>query len=1772
MAEILKNLSPAVAQMSPNLYKTAIEIGMSEVDAKLVDQQARSWKLAQQLLTKSKEKARKEFLSLDPIVKNNIYALFSDEEIFQPEKTLPQKILNVATFPIRTTFKTLASPLVEGFKAIEKYSKGLNTAYTAGRQKQQGVDFSKALLNDSYNGYNSWKWDEVTKYEEKYGKALITLARGTAEKRSLGKSIDLYGKYDDQIAQAIQYAGDNPDKFAILVDELSQDAQVSPGRDLTPQVSQIMQIQDNSIGYKMWKFIGVDLKTEKGARQFKQMASGPLDGVYQLVIDPLTYTGVGTAAKAAVKGVGNYPISFGEAYKRFGGFQTKGQKLAAKYQFVAERGGVEEGMAWAFKEPSIKKLWDDQLGPRIKAYDEAEGPYAKGQVLESMKFDFPEWYNTDTVITLARNKTFDAESARKFFTYVDDTNMMLNGTVDGLSFQRNAIPFARRTRLLTSAVHKTAYSIFNPTAVGKTGDLLAKAEKDSLSLIETLSKVADEDNILVNTRIVDELELEKDVAKARQILFKMGVAAKRSPGMIIWGEDSARTADAIRSTAAAVLPNDLANAITIWLTTQPENVQLTVVRNMQYAFMKRLGIADEDAFGILASTYNDTSGLHAAPNTPWPEEWADLLHPAIYETQNNIPYLVNRGVVHAGQLKKGIAPLPYDELYRLSAREKVRNIGKNIPDNKVTYPFRAASELFGGVTRSTAATRYSNWWSAGTLAPRLGIRTNVDEGLMYGLVNEAESVFALGASKFESDMAALTAITGSRSGVGPVKGGFFWLAKKLGITRANGRPLDPRDSIPAAEREEIKLRIKQGLEQKLDIDVPMSEISNLEIREALISVAEDIYPSVLGTESWTNLKKVMRHQPNFGGAVINSMSAKSILGGKVTPDFFESTFGLDSFSLFLKEHGAEVGKKWTPREVQKLSEMETGVSMWRLFNIRFGFNEYKITEGRYFSPVSAFFRHNALRTKNDVEMAQKEVLGLMEVYYDKSLGAYTSSNEKITDLALRPFSQVIGLRQKGYTDPEIAKMLVDDMLADMRYVFHGSATVNSYNKKLYDLIAAREKEVIKVEDKLGRGYSNTWSKAVASLSWDEYNNATIGFRPITDYINSDIIINNKSIDLDGLKEVQTFGEMMDKFPNAIMELMDHQVTGFFRLPALKVAINKAFRQLKPYEQMLITRHKNAMLESDPFMKPELAQERAKLLAEKQTSEIAVQQASNAVLEYVDNPNIRSSFAISIRHLGRFVRATEDFQRRMFRMYTKQPLRALYRMRLLHMGLESAGSVYTDEKGDDYIIFPTDVIINNAINPVLAKLTGNENLKMPTATQMALKWRLVNPSFAPDAGAPAFAGPQAAMAILTAKAFLRELPLVPFRDKLSPYTNWAADKLDMFAMGHIGKNTDLGEALKIAMPMFVSGLWGASVDQESSRVKTSTVLQAMAYHQAFGYTLPENATTQEKKDYLRALRVSSNNIIIGQFILGNLNPAYPTLKDTAGLPDFIKQTGISSFKSSFWDIYDGILRNAGPDVTDPFGLALATFVGKNPKKLAYIVPRNTKAMQVFINKTDNLKNWVQKNRDFVDTYKEIGYMFAPKVGEYNPDIYTFMEAEELVNEIGLLDYLEKIQTQADKEEYFAYVKQEKEDLSKVADYSTRKAIAAQYQRNRQLLMYSNPSLEEAINNPDNRGTLKKQLNVLADAVNAPKSPIAKDTRASMQLIIQKVRGFIDFNENPYAKNAYDFQDKKAASKEELGQLLFDLSRSNLEIREANRLIFTPILNSYARNVVSASPER
>ena len=192
-------------------------------------------------------------------------------------------------------------------------------------------------------------------------------------------------------------------------------------------------------------------------------------------------------------------------------------------------------------------------------------------------------------------------------------------------------------------------------------------------------------------------------------------------------------------------------------------------------------------------------------------------------------------------------------------------------------------------------------------------------------------------------------------------------------------------------------------------------------------------------------------------------------------------------------------------------------------------------------------------------------------------------------------------------------------------------------------------------------------------------------------------------------------------------MMDRQVTGFFRLPAMKVAIDKGFRDIKPFEANLAARHYKAIMDNNPQMDPEYARQQAELIAEKTSTNIVVNMATDSVLEFVDNPNIRSNFAMSIRHLGRFVRATEDFHRRIYRLYSNEGPRALLRMRLLNYGLENFGSVYEDENGDEYLVFPTDIVMNTAVQKVVQKLTGNENFKVGSFNDFTLKFRLINPS-------------------------------------------------------------------------------------------------------------------------------------------------------------------------------------------------------------------------------------------------------------------------------------------------------------------------------------------------------------------------------------------------------------------------------------------------------------
>ena len=1794
-------IDPAVAELSPNLYNAARISGLDQASAKMLNQLSKQYKLGKQLIAMGDAKGRNEFLNLDPKVRQNIQAFFPEREMFADEKGAIRQFLEFVGKGAIAGPKLIASPIMKGLELLEGWEKTVKTAYPAARQAGEAreaerlglpvtkrTDFSSGVLRDIYDGKNNWQWEKVAAYEERYGVALTTLARANAEGRTVEGAIDLYGNADEEMMAAVAFMYDKPEKFNEIRDALAVDAQISPGRDIVNDVLLSGKTVNGSYwANKALKFIGIDLSTKKGKKmaldiagvnnlrqaetKLKEKISGPIDGFYTIFGDPLTYIGLGlpAVAKLATRGVAGIRVGVGEALK-MSAFKSKGQRFAEQFKFVSERQGIESGYAWLFKEPEIKTLWDDQLGPRLKDFKEADTPVKKAGVLESIKFDFPEWYNEDTIKTLASNlETFDAAGAQKYFTHVDDANMMLNGRVNGISFRRNGIPYARRTRLATSAMHRIAYSVFNPSSEVDltTKELLQQAEEKTEKAWTLITKVGTDENNLLNPEIDEIFSIQEDIKGARRLAYKLGVASTRIPGPVFFGEDAIKTADNIRSTASLVLPKNIANAVTMMLLDETLDVQLTAMRNMQYAYMKRLGLKEDDILNILQKTYNQEAGFTPVPDLPIADQFLEQMHPMAYTIQNGQGTLAASGAIEPSQLTKGIAQLPFDMIYQLSATAKLDKLNKATPAKNLIM-------AFNGFARSNFVRIWNNNWAAYTLVPRLGIRTNVDEGFFYYLTKPVTDLMDFVSTKFQKDIRGMEAVTGSSAAIGPWKGSAYYLANKFDL-KINGKAFDPRQTLTAPERAELTEQIRAGLSKELGYEVPLSEVAPLVIKDTILSRIEEILK--VDSEGWENWKRLFRHNSNFSDSLTASMGARDLAVGKFDRDFFDASFSVDQLALFVKEMGLEKSSQYTPREISKLSDREVGIAMWDNFLLRFGFNQVKLFEGRWLNPVNAFYDNNGLKTNIDFARARTNIMEQMGATYNDVTGLYDVLDEAPLKAALSNFGETVYFRQKGLSDAEIARIYSERMLQDMRFAFHGSA--DGFNQNFYDLMLKKHEEVVKAASRQKKPQVYSWSRAATNITWKEFDEATLGMRPVSGYVNTRLVSGGKVTDLDGLKQdLGTIEKVFEKFPDKALEMMDRQVTGFFRLPAMKVAIDKGFRDIKPFEANLAARHYKAIMENNPRIDPEVARQQAELIAEKTATNVVVNMATDAVLEFVDNPTIRSNFAMSIRHLGRFVRATEDFHRRIYRLYSNEGPRALLRMRLLNYGLENFGSVYEDENGDEYLVFPTDIVMNAATQKVVQKLTGDENFKVGAFNDFTLKFRLINPSFSPDAGQPAFAGPVAGLGVLVAKALLRDLPIVSavlpadWEDKIYPWTNKAADYLDMFAMGHIGKNTDLGEALKVSMPMLASIGWETVKPAEKNKMKTNFVLQGISYLEAYGNGLPDNANAQEKKEYLYRLRVAADNLAWGQAMLGMISPGFPTLKDSKGLPEFMRDNGISTWSSAFWDIYNGVLKS-DQEVSNPFEVALAAFIGSNPGKAVYTIPRNEKASRVFINKTDELKKWATDNKKFVDTYSESGiaYIFSPKIGEYNPDVYNWMESVGLVSQPDMKKYLEKVQIATDKEKYFAIGDSMNEKLANTADYSERRQIIALAERERQLILMSNPELEAALLETDSKGELNKMLRDIGSAALNPNSPMSDETRVSMQFAVDQVRSFIDFSDNMVNKRSYSFSSDRTKLKQNvlaiLGELSFDPA-----VKEATRLIFVPLMNKYSRDAISASPER
>ena len=635
-------------------------------------------------------------------------------------------------------------------------------------------------------------------------------------------------------------------------------------------------------------------------------------------------------------------------------------------------GDVAGGVKTVFADKDVIKLWDQQAGPMIRQMSEAEaaGDKAKRAILRrDFGRKFPGLNNDEAIKFYVRNEVFDAASAEKTFSDVTNVHYLLSGRLDGISFTRNAIATAKNQRLLSGGRAAYAYNLFNPTSSASAEKMtrsINELEKKGADVISILGKAGEEIDKGINPLIRDLSAIDNDIAKTQKLFRAVGVLMSRSPtgGGILIGDDAIKTIDNFRLTARLALPRDLADFATYYFLDSSADEQVVILRNLYATIMERYGLSgfpkgralrDE----ILKKTFNNRSGMTTVANTVIPEDFVKEVSELALRRENNVAQLQSRGIIHPFQVAEMIAPLPIEQMIEIAATYGKK---KNI------------FTLFDGATRNKYLSNLTDFWTVLTLAPRLGVRSAVDEAFMYALSAPLDDLyrFAKGSGRKLGKVA--TAFTGSKAAVGPVKR----LSNKM--FRKGG----PEDFLSADER--VKLIEEISRTKK----IPVEEVTHMMIRE---ETAERVL-AIFGKDKsidFEYLRDALVHHPDVLNAMGSSLAARTSLGGAFDQQIIDAIFTPSMLSKALEDVGVKTGRKFralSTRELRNANEKWLTLAHYDAWYLQLVNNSRTLANKRVLDPATVFFSNDGLRTAQNFATARTDLLKAIGVEWDYATKQY----------------------------------------------------------------------------------------------------------------------------------------------------------------------------------------------------------------------------------------------------------------------------------------------------------------------------------------------------------------------------------------------------------------------------------------------------------------------------------------------------------------------------------------------------------------------------------------------------------------------------------------------------------------------------------------------------------------------------------------------------------------------------------------------------------------
>lgn len=364
-----------------------------------------------------------------------------------------------------------------------------------------------------------------------------------------------------------------------------------------------------------------------------------------------------------------------------------------------------------------------------------------------------------------------------------------------------------------------------------------------------------------------------------------------------------------------------------------------------------------------------------------------------------------------------------------------------------------------------------------------------------------------------------------------------------------------------------------------------------------------------------------------------------------------------------------------------------------------------------------------------------------------------------------------------------------------------------------------------------------------------------------------------------------------------------------------------------------------------------------------THETAMGLARNRTLSFVDNGDVRTNLAFSLRTMGRYYRATEDFYRRLARL-GKYEKRALVRLAIINQSFEDSGFIHEDDKGQMYFTYPGDDIFAETLIKTLSFMGVTSYTPIPVKFGGYVK--MLTPSLDPESWKPGLSNPFISLGL----------------DAMSnlPYIGKYIGSAEKYITGSY--NTDVPAWEKAApanvkrIVNLVKGTTEGTASRFSSAVKSIKLLVSTGNGPTKSSDLQgfyQNVVTQAK------------NIDVVKIIMGQGTIASIQTFGNKDVPKELINAGVFTWDSEFQKImkkYDGD--------KDALSKSLVMFAKLYPSKLAYTnFPTKTGTLADF-RKTIEAENFVRKNEDFLVKHSEAGSFFIPVSGETDLNSYSYLK--------------------------------------------------------------------------------------------------------------------------------------------------------------------------------------